>query len=121
DYRAKAIRSAQISIWIADIPNERITFEGMHVGSRDFIADTRVYEGRAWLDRLHPQEADQVAHRFQEFVKQHTPAFEMEYRVPDERGGWRWILSRGLILEKDSRGYSRLAAGTHTDIHQRKL
>ncbi|RZL10637.1 MAG: sensor domain-containing diguanylate cyclase [Rubrivivax sp.] len=121
DYRAKAIRSAQISIWLIDVVAERITFEGVHVGSREFLPETRIYQGREWYDRLHPQEVEQVEHRYREFIKQRTPEFEMEYRVPDERGGWRWILSRGLILENDARGHAVLVAGTHTDIHQRKL
>ena len=121
DYRAKAIRSAQISIWVADIVNQQITYEGVHVGSREFLPETRVYEGRGWFERLHPHEQALVEHRFKAFVKRLTPDFEMEYRAPDERGGWRWILSRGLVIQQDQRGWTVAAAGTHTDIHQRKL
>lgn len=121
DYRARAIRATQISIWVADIPSQQIIFEGIHTGLRDFLPDTRIYHGREWYERLHPQESELVEYRFKEFIKQRMPEFEMEYRVPDDRGGWRWILSRGLVIQQDERGLTVVAAGTHTDIHQRKL
>lgn len=121
DHRARAIRSAQVGIWVAHLPSQRFTLEGIHLGSRDFLAESRTYEGRAWYERLHSQDVAQVEHRFLEFVSEPTADFEMEYRVPDERGGWRWVLSRGMVLEKDEAGHAVLAAGTHTDIHQRKM
>lgn len=121
DYRARAISNAQISIWQVHVPTARVIFEGQHIGSSGFLPDTRIYEGRAWFERLHPQDAEQVEYRFREFLKQRVPVFEMEYRAPNERGGWRWVLARGLVIEKDDRGRTVMAAGTHTDIHQRKL
>lgn len=121
DYRARAIRSAQISIWVADIPSEQIIFEGVFVGLRDFAPETRIYHGREWYERLHPQETELIEYRFKEFIKRRIPEFEMEYRVPDDRGSWRWIISRGLVIQVDEHGHTLVAAGTHIDIHQRKL
>lgn len=121
DYRARAIRAAQISIWVADIPSDQIIFEGIHTGQKDFLPDTRIYHGREWYVRLHPHDTELVEYRFKEFIKRRIHTFEMEYRVPDDRGGWRWMISRGLVIQEDERGRTVVAAGTHTDIHQRKL
>ncbi len=45
---------------------------------------------------------------------------ELELRVRDKSGAWRWILTSGRIVERDAEGRPLLIAGTHTDITERK-
>ena len=46
--------------------------------------------------------------------------YETEYRVRARTGGWRWILDRGMVIERDQNGQALRVIGTHLDITQRK-
>ena len=43
-----------------------------------------------------------------------------EYRLRDASGAWRWIESKGKIVERAADGSPLKAAGTSTDITDRK-
>ena len=47
-------------------------------------------------------------------------SFAVQYRMRSKDGQWRWIVSRGKVLDRDSEGRARRAAGTHTDVTAQK-
>jgi diguanylate cyclase (GGDEF)-like protein/PAS domain S-box-containing protein len=49
------------------------------------------------------------------------PLFRSEHRALCRDGQWKWILSRGLVVERDAEGRPVRMIGTHTDITERKL
>jgi diguanylate cyclase (GGDEF)-like protein len=120
DQLEQAIRVSQIVIWQVNTVRREILFDGVHVGASDYLPEKRTYHGNEWYERLHPEDRVSVMDRFAEFLKGRTATFEHEYRVPDERGHWRWIISRGFVVERTDNGHVVLAAGSHTDIHLRK-
>ncbi|WP_274522022.1 sensor domain-containing diguanylate cyclase [Ectothiorhodospira lacustris] len=46
--------------------------------------------------------------------------FACEHRVRTDQGGWKWILSRGLVVRRDPHGKPLRMVGTITDISERK-
>ena len=47
-----------------------------------------------------------------------TNAFEVRMRT--KSGGWKWILTRSRVVDRDGDGVPTRLAGTHTDITERK-
>ncbi len=45
----------------------------------------------------------------------------LEYRLINSDASERWVLDRGVVIEKDSEGKPIKIVGTHTDITERKL
>ncbi|WP_397535815.1 diguanylate cyclase domain-containing protein [Roseateles sp.] len=43
-----------------------------------------------------------------------------EYRVADDSGGWRWVLARGTVIERDAQGLPLRMIGTLSDISVRR-
>ena len=43
-----------------------------------------------------------------------------EYRIKDAKGVWRWVLDKGMVLEKDEDGKPLIVVGTHVDITELK-
>ena len=46
--------------------------------------------------------------------------YRVEYRQRTKTGEWKWILSMGRVVARDSEGKSLRMLGTHTDITERK-
>ena len=72
-----------------------------------------------WMHLLHPDDLDHVL----EFAKDslgRERRFNTEFRLRCKDGGYKWILSRGTLLERDSQGHPLRAIGTHSDLTNRK-
>lgn len=44
----------------------------------------------------------------------------LEYRIVHQDGNTRWVLDRGVVIDKDRNGKPLRITGTHTDITERK-
>lgn len=74
----------------------------------------------AWLQRLHPDDRKAVEKTCQSYLAGELPEYRMEYRQACVNGAWKWILSVGNIVERDSSGAPLRMLGTHTDIDHLK-
>jgi PAS domain S-box-containing protein len=72
-----------------------------------------------WIDRLHPDEREQVLAANYAHIHGTTPHYEYEYRLRHKDGSYRWILARGVAL-RDASGKAYRMAGSHVDVTERK-
>ena len=54
------------------------------------------------------------------YLKGLTDYYEDEYRVKTKSGEWKWVLSRGKVVERDKDGRAVRMTGTYLDITERK-
>lgn len=73
-----------------------------------------------WLERLHPDDREQVARVYQAYLAGEIPVYQVEFRQKTKNGDWKWILSLGKIVAWDEAGQPLRMLGTHTDISDRK-
>ncbi|WP_419786182.1 PAS domain S-box protein [Pseudodesulfovibrio sp.] len=73
-------------------------------------------KANAWRFLIHPDDLSQVLDMMNRHMKRGEP-FSLRYRVKTADGSWRWILSRGHIVEQDEKGHPVRIIGTHVDIH----
>ncbi|MBB4287528.1 PAS domain-containing sensor histidine kinase [Roseospira goensis] len=71
-----------------------------------------------WIRRMHPEDAATVQQDLAAQI-QHGDLFRIEYRTQTADGGWRWIESRGRVVEREDGRPLRLI-GTNADISDRK-
>lgn len=72
-----------------------------------------------FTELLHPEDKERVLAE----VKQHTEnegSYEIEFRMQCKDGQYKWIMSRGKVVEYDGNGMPARAVGTHTDLSTRK-
>ncbi|WP_440410792.1 sensor domain-containing protein [Neorhizobium petrolearium] len=75
---------------------------------------------QAWLELVHPEDRERVAHAI-ERQNAGDPAYAVfEYRERHKQGHWIWIECRGACVEWDSNGKATRVVGTDTDITARK-
>lgn len=114
-----ALASSASGFWEWDIANNRSVF------SKEWrelcgVSDDAKDDVEAWLDRLHPSDRRSSYNEMIRHVKGETPLFESEYRVRVGDGSYKWIFSRGKVVEWLPDGKAALMMGVYTDITDRK-
>lgn len=74
----------------------------------------------AWQALIHPDDRPRVAEALHAHLAGERENYQVDYRVRDANGRWRWILDRGRTLRWDTHGRPLRVIGTHTDIHDYK-
>jgi PAS domain S-box-containing protein len=74
-----------------------------------------------WRSLLHPEDLPVAEQLVAAHIDGKKPGFVVEFRMKTKDGGWRWVLGRGKVVERDDQGRPIRMVGTHTDISDRKL
>lgn len=69
---------------------------------------------------IHPDDHNRIMTLAQRHVAGEVPNMDAEVRLLTKSGEWRWIATRGRVVEYDAQGQVLIVSGTHTDISQRK-
>lgn len=70
---------------------------------------------------LHPDDARAVMEHHARFrTIGDNEILEIEYRMKQANGEWRWLRSRDILFSRDSQGGGKLILGTSEDITERK-
>ncbi|MCB5187782.1 diguanylate cyclase [Methylobacillus caricis] len=72
------------------------------------------------LDLIHEEDKDRVAQNMEAYLMGKLPQYAIEFRVHTKQGRYKWILSRGMVIERDQHGAPTRMVGTHSDITQAK-
>ena len=77
--------------------------------------------GVTWMDLIHPDDLPAILGRFQkEQVARGAERMENQFRLRTKDGSWRWVLSRGQVVQRDETGQPVRIVGVHTDITRLK-
>src|SRR6185295_9805010 len=68
----------------------------------------------------HPDDRQMLVELVREIELGHRLAYEAEHRVFTKDGAWKWILSRGKVIERTRDGRVARVIGTHVDISATK-
>ncbi len=69
---------------------------------------------------IHADDVDEVRQAIAAMVKGDSDAYLVEHRVRSKDGGWKWIVSRGKVVERSPQGRALRAIGATTHITHRK-
>ncbi|MBB4843371.1 diguanylate cyclase (GGDEF)-like protein/PAS domain S-box-containing protein [Paucibacter oligotrophus] len=70
--------------------------------------------------RVHPQDLARVKSEFQQCLDGQASTLVSEYRVAGPQGQWNWVLSRGMVAERDDQQAPLRVIGTLSDINTRR-
>ena len=108
-YEADDFASSRINITNSSISEEPLTLGW----------ESQYYVSPTWLDLLHPDDNCKALELVEKLL-QTDGGFEIEFRMLGKDGNYRWILSKGKVVDHDEYGNARRAVGIHTDITLRK-
>jgi PAS domain S-box-containing protein len=70
--------------------------------------------------QTHPEDLASLRQARQDHWEGRTPYYKHEHRVRHRAGHWMWVLSRGLVVERDAQGRPVRMAGFQVDVTARK-
>ncbi|MGE5468006.1 MAG: EAL domain-containing protein [Ignavibacteria bacterium] len=115
-----ALKAAGSAVWEMEVATDRIRV------SDDQAHRMLGYHGQElptwsdWLSLIHEDDRAGLQEAVAAVIEGRTEAYSAELRLKAKDGRWRWILSQGVVAERDSRGQASRLVGTHTDVSERK-
>ena len=73
-----------------------------------------------WKNKIHPIDLIDSYPKFTDCINGLVPSYNSELRFLCKDGTYKWILSRGIVISRDTEGKALRFIGTHTDINERK-
>lgn len=73
-----------------------------------------------WERLLHPEDKESAQKTVSDYLEGKIPEYGQEFRMQHKNGSWIWILTRGMVVERDEQGVPLRFIGTHTDISRLK-
>jgi len=118
---ALALRSSDSGFWEWDIAHDKASFSpewrqlcGIGPESSSSL------DLDEWMSRVHPADKRMSYSDIIRHIKGETPMYENEYRLKIHDGSYKWILTRGKVVEWSAGGKAALMVGVYTDITERK-
>jgi PAS domain S-box-containing protein len=116
----EAMEATQDGIWDWNLADGTVAYSDAYFRMLGYEpADFPDKDAGLWASLLHPEERDGVL-ALADSRLHSQGGYELEFRLRAKDGGYRWILSRGKVVERDAAGAPLRAVGTHTDITQGK-
>jgi diguanylate cyclase (GGDEF)-like protein/PAS domain S-box-containing protein len=75
---------------------------------------------RDFENLVHPDDLAMVQEAANAYLEGRAAEYAVDFRMHCKDGSWKWILARGMVVERDLIGSPLRMIGTHTDISERK-
>jgi PAS domain S-box-containing protein len=113
------LNSVEMGTWEVNLKDNTIACSTKTLNMLTIEEDK--WDGRiaTFLEKIYPEDADQVIKASAEAIKSKS-VYEMEFRVVDQMGKTRWLMSRGLASEFSRESEPTRFAGIVYDITERK-
>lgn len=115
-----AIEGSGDGVWDWDIHNNQTFFSKRWKSMLGYEIDEIPNTYQAWLSLIHKDDIANVTKKLNDCIAGKTNSYKTEIRLLCKDNNYKWILSRGMVVEFDPGGLPKRMAGTHIDISARK-
>jgi len=116
-----ALEGSSASLWDTDLRTGEVY---LSEGWAEFLGQPRVPTRttlEALMQMVHPEDLARVTRESMQAVKGERDGYAGEHRVRLPSGSWKWVLSRGKVVERDPvTGRALRMAGTNLDISEHR-
>jgi diguanylate cyclase (GGDEF)-like protein/PAS domain S-box-containing protein len=115
-----ALEGTGLGIWDWNLVTGEQTHSARWEEMLGFKAGELTQGFQEFSSRVHPDDlaAQQLA--LERYMSGHASAYAADIRMRCKDGSWRWVVSRGMVVQHDAQGKPLRMIGTHTDIQERK-
>ena len=115
-----ALEGAGQGVWDWDLQTGEVHYSTLYkqmLGYADAEFPGRMEE---WEKRVHPDDIELLLEKHRAHFNGETPDYIAEFRMQCKDGSWKWILSRGMVTQRDAEENPLRIIGTHSDISKRR-
>lgn len=116
-----ALESSGFGMWDWDMVNNTAFFSRQWkamLGYKDPADIAGTFD--AWRELVHPDDFKNAIAAIENHAKGPQKEYSIELRMRCKDGSWKWVRSRGQVIERDKAGEPLRMTGTHVDISKRK-
>jgi PAS domain S-box-containing protein len=107
-------------IWDMDLVNNRVVYSPRLEAMLGYAPGEIGRDQARWQDLVHPDDLESARLDYQRFVAEGSHLYSSEHRLRCRDGSYRWILDRGVVIDRLADGTPKRMVGTHMDITGRK-
>jgi diguanylate cyclase (GGDEF)-like protein/PAS domain S-box-containing protein len=96
DRFALAVEGADVGVWDWDLRSDHVFYSHRWAELLGLDPDKLLPTPETWLSRIHPDDRPLLDAALSEHLEGRTPVLQVEHRIRDGQGEWRWISVRGL-------------------------
>ncbi len=116
-----ALEGSAAGVWDRDMRSGEVVYSRHYKALYGFAEHELADHTQSWGDeRVHPDDLPAVKASRAAYFSGKTAIYSNERRMLCKDGRWKWVLSRGMVVERDADGLPLRMIGTHTDISERK-
>ncbi len=115
-----ALEGSSLGVWDWNVAAGAIYYSRVWKEMLGFEESDIAHGFEEWADRLHPEDRDEALAKVEEHIAGQTSVYEDEHRLLCRDGGYKWILARGTVVERDAGGRPIRMIGTNADIESIK-
>lgn len=111
-----ALEGSNLALFDWDIPSGEVRLSeqwNLIMGGEKVETVTTI---EALNELVHPDDMLRLQENLEKVLKGHVRFYEVQHRVKNRHGEWRWILSRAKVTERDAQGKALRLVGTNADI-----
>jgi PAS domain S-box-containing protein len=114
-----ALCGADLGLWDWDMRNDVLTVNDRFASMLGYEPNELISAGYVWRSLIHAEDYPSARELMRRHLDGEDTLFEAEYRVRTKSGGYKWILNRGRVFDRDPDGRPIRALGTHLDTTHR--
>ena len=116
EHLSLSARAAKMGYWTLELPSMHLTAspESFYILSIKDSHANDIYH--SWKNRVHKEDFKRMEKALKQYLNGKTEHFQIEYRIKDALGQWKWLLSTGQVVHHDSSNKPQRVIGVVIDI-----
>lgn len=116
----RVIEGAQLGLWEWDLGQGAPTTNRRLARILGYAPEEMEQQAGGWAELIHPDDREWQQAAMSAHLRGDNELYEVEYRMRTAEGDWRWIQSRGSVVQRGADGQPVRVSGTHADVSARK-
>ena len=116
-----ALESAEHGIWEWNTRTDAFDCSPQAKDMFGLMDETMFRTRTEFMARVAPDDLARVQRTLEELVRGERSTISIELKARHAGGGWRWVMVRGKMVERDPQGLGLRAVGTYTDVTASRL
>lgn len=114
-----AIDASEQGVWDANLAARTIFFSEKWEQLFGY-SSKEIVSSDDWSEKIYPDDRKVAEQRLQDYLEGKTPIYTAQVRYRCKDGSYKWIMSRGVVVDRRADGTPVRFIGTHTDISEQK-